>query len=89
VYNCWNTSVISFTYLIKKIDNESKSSLSAMAGTASKLLQRLHNEDSITQGITIEWYCEKLWKIPLAEDEDVDQFEIYESIRIRTEARSS
>jgi hypothetical protein len=70
-------------------DNESKLPLGAMAPTASKLCQRLHNEGLITQGITMEWYCERLWKIPLVEDEDMDQFEIYESIRIRTKARSS
>jgi methionyl-tRNA synthetase len=78
-----------FHNYIKVFDNEGKLPLSTMAATASKLFQRLHNEGLITQDLTMDWYCERFCNMNLVEDEDVNQTEIYESIRIITEARSS
>jgi hypothetical protein len=60
-----------------------------MAQTVSKLFQRLHNEGFITQGLIMDWNYERLCEINLVEDEYVNILEIYELMKITTEARSS
>jgi hypothetical protein len=60
-----------------------------MAQTGSKLFQRLHHEGSMTQGTLMNWEYERLCEINLVEDEDVNLLEIYELMKMITEARSS
>jgi hypothetical protein len=69
-------------------NNEHELSLSTMNDNASKVFQRLHNEDIIAQSLIMDNYYEKLCIKKNVEDEVIDVDVIHGIILCLTEARS-